>query len=145
MFEKILYPTDFSDVAKKALNFIKQLKSAGAKEVIILHIVDIRPTSALDWYGVTEGLMEIEKNLKKKVTNETSSIEKELREEGFKVKVRIEMGIPVKEILSIEEEENISIIVLGSHGRSNISEMFLGSVSEKVIRNAKKPVLVVKR
>jgi hypothetical protein len=42
MFEKILYPTDFSDVANKALEYVKKLKSSGAREVIVLHINDER-------------------------------------------------------------------------------------------------------
>jgi len=42
MFKKVLYPTDFSDVSKKALDYIKTLKDAGAKEVIVLHIIDER-------------------------------------------------------------------------------------------------------
>jgi nucleotide-binding universal stress UspA family protein len=45
----------------------------------------------------------------------------------------------------IEEEENISLTVIGSHGKSNVEEMLLGSVSEMVVRKAKGPVLVVKR
>lgn len=40
MFEKILYPTDLSDVSKKALDYIKQLKEAGARKVIVLHVID---------------------------------------------------------------------------------------------------------
>ena len=40
MFEKILYPTDFSDVSKKALAYIKSLKSAGTKQVIILRVIN---------------------------------------------------------------------------------------------------------
>jgi nucleotide-binding universal stress UspA family protein len=42
MFKKILYPTDFSDVSKKALEFVKGLKAAGAEEVVVLHVVDMR-------------------------------------------------------------------------------------------------------
>jgi len=42
MFEKILYPTDLSDVSKKALDYIKQLKEAGARKVIVLHVIDER-------------------------------------------------------------------------------------------------------
>jgi nucleotide-binding universal stress UspA family protein len=61
------------------------------------------------------------------------------------VKVRIETGDPFTEILKVEEEENVSGMAIGSHGVSNIEEMFLGSVSEKVIRKAKKPVHVIKR
>ena len=40
MFEKILYPTDFSNVAKNALDFIKTLENADKKEVIVLHVID---------------------------------------------------------------------------------------------------------
>ncbi|MEN6623030.1 MAG: universal stress protein, partial [Smithella sp.] len=40
MFRKILYPTDFSYVSKTAINYLIQLRDAGAKEVVILHVVD---------------------------------------------------------------------------------------------------------
>ena len=46
MFKKILYPTDFSDVSKKALEYIKQLKEAGTEEVIVLHVLDERGIDA---------------------------------------------------------------------------------------------------
>ncbi|MDO9528669.1 MAG: universal stress protein [Syntrophales bacterium] len=74
-----------------------------------------------------------------------SRIENDLREAGFKVKTRIETGFPFSEILRVENEENVSVIVMGSHGMSNLKEILLGSVSERVIRKAKKPVLVIKR
>lgn len=68
-----------------------------------------------------------------------------MKESGFDVKVRIERRIPLREILRVEEEEGVSVIIIGSHGKTNIEEMLLGSVSEKVIRRSQKPVLVVKR
>jgi nucleotide-binding universal stress UspA family protein len=68
-----------------------------------------------------------------------------LRQSGLEVKVRIETGVPLKEILKVEEEEKVSAIVIGSHGKTNLEEMVLGSVSEKVIRKSKNPVLVIKR
>jgi len=145
MFEKILYPTDFSEVARKSMSFIKQLKGAGTKEVVVLHVTDIRNINAWDWQTATESLIKIKGELEKEITKEMNSIEAELSKAGLKVKVRFEEGIPLREILRVEEEEDISVIILGSHGRSNIAEMLLGSVSEKVIRKAKKPVLIVKR
>jgi nucleotide-binding universal stress UspA family protein len=51
MFEKILYPTDFSDVSRKAMDYIKQLKSVGAKKVIVLHVIDERAVEAADRYS----------------------------------------------------------------------------------------------
>ena len=76
---------------------------------------------------------------------EARSIEAKLKQKGFTVKVRIETGIPLREILRVEKEEGVSAIVIGSHGKTNLEEMLLGSVSEKVIRRSKSPVLVIKR
>jgi nucleotide-binding universal stress UspA family protein len=74
-----------------------------------------------------------------------SEVAKTLNDVGIKTNVRIEQGLPLHEILRVEIEEDADLIVIGSHGRSNIEEMLLGSVSENVIRKSKAPVLVVKR
>ncbi|MBI9085021.1 MAG: universal stress protein [Desulfobacterales bacterium] len=52
---------------------------------------------------------------------------------------------PLKEILKVEADEQVSLVILGSHGRTNLEEVFLGSVSEKVVRRCKSPILVIKR
>ena len=144
MFEKILYPTDFSDVSKKALGYIKQLKHAGAKELIVLHVIDERKIEAIALYGTSGSFVFIEK-MEQEARKEVIAIEGELKKCGFEVRARIEMGIPLREILRVEEEEKVSLIIIGSHGKTNIKEMLLGSVSEKVIRRANNPVLVIKR
>jgi len=147
MFKKILYPTDFSDVSKKALDYVKQLKEAGTKEVILLHIIDKREIESIARYGEVSMSLEkgLEKKMEERVKQEIGAIEAELRESGFDVKVRIEKGIPFREILRVEEEEEASVVVIGSHGKSCVEEMFLGSVSEKVVRKSKRPVLVIRR
>lgn len=144
MFKKILYPTDFSDVSKKALASILELKTAGAKEVVVMHVIDSRNLDAMAQY-VPADLLRTQEALEKIAREEAQAIADELEKKGFIVKIRIEEGIPSRNILEAEEEEGISSIVIGSHGVSNIKEMFLGSVSEKVIRKAKSPVIVIKR
>jgi nucleotide-binding universal stress UspA family protein len=144
MFKKILYPTDFSDVSKKALEFVKGLKEAGAEEVLVLHVVDMRHFTGPD-VGSALDLAMLEKSMENRATREIEAVEKELTKCGFSVKIRVEDGIPFREVLRIEEEEDVSITVIGSHGKSNLKEILLGSVSETVIRKAKKPVIVVKR
>lgn len=150
MFEKILYPTDFSDASKKALGYVKQLKKAEAKEVIVLHVIDDREIPA--FIGPDEGVpvsgIQMEKiisMMEDNAKNEARAIELELQESGFDVTVRIERGMPLREILRVEEEEDVSIIIVGSHGKSLVKEVFLGSVSEQVIRKSQKPVLVIRR
>lgn len=144
MFGKILYATDFSDTAKKAFRYVKGLRGAGAGDVVILHIVDKRGIDSMavlttiDVLGVEKGWME-------DAAREMSCLENELKSEGFSVKTLIERGIPFKEIIRVASEENVSVIVVGSHGRTDIPEMLLGSVAEKVVRKAAKNVLVIKR
>ncbi len=149
MFKKILYPTDFSDASKKALDYVKQLREAGAKEVIVLHVIDDREIPG--FIGPDEGApvsgMQVEKMItlmEEDAEKETRATEAELKKSGFDVRVRIEKGIPFRDILRVEEEEEVSVIVVGSHGKGVVKEMLLGSVSEKVIRKSKKPVLVIK-
>ena len=143
MFDKILYPTDFSDVSNKALGFVKKLREAGATEVVALHVIDERYLDFI-FYDAQKSLA-VENELMEKARDDMKAVIDELNRYGFKTKARIETATPFKEILRIEEEEGISLIVIGSHGKSNIEEMLLGSVSEKVVRKAKNPVLVVKR
>ena len=142
MFEKILYVTDFSDVSKKALEYCKKLKEVGAKEVIALHVIEWEPNfEKMPLYLKKE----LQKMLEQGAQKELEIIESELKEKGFDVTIRMEKGSPFEEILKVEDEENVSAIVVGSHGKSNIKEMLIGSVSENVIRKSKKPVLVIKR
>jgi nucleotide-binding universal stress UspA family protein len=146
MFEKILYPTDFSDVSKKAMDFIKQLKGAGTKEVVVFHVIDERILNKIQHHSdVGINLEEFEKKMEENAQEEIRAIEDELKKSGFNVKTRIDKGVPFREILKAEQEEDISVVVIGSHGVSCIEEMFLGSCSEKVIRKSRKPVLVVRR
>ena len=146
MFEKILYPTDFSDVSKKALGYIKQLKDAGTKEVVVLHTLDIRELAGL--FGDEEtyvNVEEVKKKWEQDAKKKLKAVETQLKKSGFEVKARLERGIPFKDILRVEDEENVSVVVIGSHGKSCVQEMFLGSCSEKVVRKSSKPVLVVRR
>ena len=150
MFEKLLFPTDFSNDSKKALAYIRKLKEAGTKEIVVLHVIDQKAINTIELMAsasVAKGqdfetrLNELEEDRKKRI----EPIVAELKKFGFKVKALILKGVPLREILKIEKEENPSAIVIGSHGMSSIEEMLIGSVSEKVIRWCKKPVLVVKR
>jgi nucleotide-binding universal stress UspA family protein len=150
MFEKILYPTDFSDVSKKALAFIMSMGEAGLKEVVVLRVIDQKRTEyihGISWAGKDEiqFFESVYKKLEQEAMEELKPIKSKLRAAGFAVKLRVEKGVPRLKILEVEKEEDVSAIVLGSHGRSNLAEMLLGSVSEYVIRYCKKPVIVIKR
>jgi nucleotide-binding universal stress UspA family protein len=146
MFKKILYPTDFSDVANSAMAYLKKLKDAGLEEVVIMHVLDRnRHDPVTVFRGDNGAMLEIEKGWEESAMVKMNTIADELREAGLKVKIRVEVDSPFRGIVRVEEDENVSATVIGSHGISNIQEMFLGSVAEKVIRKSRRPVFVVKR
>lgn len=144
MFRKILYPTDFSDTANKAIPFLKQYKDTGTEEVVILHIIDTYRLRIPSICMPTNLISFIDKMVIE-ATEKAQKIADILTDAGIGTRIRIEQGLPFREILRVEDEEDVSIIVIGSHGKSNIEEMFLGSVSENVMRKSKNPVLIVKR
>ncbi len=149
MFRKILYPTDFSESSDRAIPYILKLKEAGTREIVLLHVIDVRyggMVEAVTWFGETvqQFEMELYNKLKQDSEKRLEMIRKKLSRH-YKIKVIIQNGIPFKVIIDTAEEEKVSLIVLGSHGKSNIEEMLLGSVSEKVIRKSAKPCLVIKR
>jgi len=140
--QTILFPTDFSDVSRKALTSIKEMQQCGVKKVILLHVVDQRSFEAMERYS---DFHEMEQSILEGAREELRAVEQELSASGLETEVRVEVDIPVRKILEVEKEGDVSMIILGSHGKSNLEEMFLGSVSEKVARKCKRPVLIVKR
>ncbi|MDR5673947.1 Nucleotide-binding protein, UspA family [Halalkaliarchaeum sp. AArc-CO] len=64
--------------------------------------------------------------------------------DGFEVDSRVELGSPAERIVAVAEEEGADHIVVGSHGRSGVSRLLLGSVAERVVRTSPVPVTVIR-
>ncbi|MBN2541869.1 universal stress protein [bacterium] len=150
MFDYILYPTDFSKPSLKAFEYVKRLKNAGMQKVLLLHVVDKREVSTM---ATMEGfssthypdiIEDVRKEMTQKAEKEIEKLTSELKAMDVKVVQRIVYGIPFEVIINEAESEKVSCIVIGSHGKSLVTEMLLGSTSEKVVRKAKCPVFVVK-
>lgn len=133
--KRILYPTDFSDTAFRAFTYLEKLVESGAKKITLMHVQE---------------KSKIEKHLKdkleefNKIDNERLEMRRKiLLEKGAEdVQIKISYGAPTKEILE-EAKKDYSLIVMGSQGRGFIEEIFVGSVSHNVVRNANISVLLV--
>lgn len=142
MSKTALFPTDFSDVSFKVLDAFKEFKGMGVDNVILLHVVDERGYQFMEAYA---NLKEVQDQNLEQANQEIEEMAQKLRDQGITVTPKVVVGMPVREILTAEKEDQVSMIVLGSHGRSNLSDIFLGSVAEKVVRKCTKPVYVIKR
>ncbi|WP_163329538.1 universal stress protein [Desulfurobacterium thermolithotrophum] len=151
LFEKILYSTDFSPLAEYALDYVRKLKGAGTKEVVIVHVVDdvsIELPEGADLIKEKELfkiLPEVDQEYITTLVQKLETIKSKLEREGLSAKIYLKYGNISKQIVNIAESEKVRLIIMGAHGKGLLTEILLGSVSTDVIRNAKCPVLIIKK
>ena len=150
MAEKILLPLDGSKVGEAALPYVedlvKKMVSGEKVEVTLIQVL-----SSLSYYIVageasarvpyTE--QEIE-GMKKQAANYLRKTSAPLKKLGATIKIRVAVGNAVDEIIRAAEENKANLIAMSSHGRSGLSRWAFGSVTDRVLRSGKRPVLVVK-
>ncbi|WP_202319298.1 universal stress protein [Archaeoglobus neptunius] len=141
MLEKMLYPTDLSESCLRILNHIDDFKEIGVKEIGILFVVNT--TKLSDVSGGIDIDHYIEEETKKG-EEKTRAIAEKIENAGIKTKIiePFPIGDPVAEILNNSKEYDF--IVLNSRGTSTFKKILLGSVSEGVVRESKKPVYIFK-
>ena len=141
---KILHPTDFSECAKQAEAAAVDLVGKLDGELVLFLALVETPL-----YG--EGLISSQQvqavyDAQRKWAEETlEALAGELRQRGIKASWRLQAGVPFEEIVKVAEEERVDMIVMGTHGRSGLDRVLLGSVAERVIRLAPCPVLTVRQ
>ena len=151
MFNKILYPTDFSDSARAALAYVKKLHEAGATQVVLLHVYDSRMID-LRWEIEAEytdkGMMAAKNDVVKKLLDTSykrlQELEDELQDAGFETELIVVEGIPYQEITKTAANKGVSLVVMGSHGEHGVVERIIGSTTERVLRETSVPILVVR-
>lgn len=136
----ILVAYDGSDPAQKAVK--RAVKAADDEEIILLGVIETAD-------GMIEaGLDIVQDRLKEMQDEQTSELSEEIKTllETGDVEFRIEtvVGKPSREIISFAEENDVSEIVIGSHGREGISRVLLGNVAENVVRRSPFTVIVVR-
>jgi nucleotide-binding universal stress UspA family protein len=148
MYQKILLPTDGSKYAEKAAKHAIWIAGMSGAEIIALNVVDTSSLVGLPAEDLTVKVTEILKEEGKKSLNEISQIltdtKKEFDLQNFiRITMETKDGSPADEILKAVEEEDIDLVVMGTSGKHGLDRFLLGSVTEKVVRSAKCPVLAV--
>jgi universal stress protein A len=125
-FQRILCPVDFSETSGKALQYAERLAAASGAEVVVLHAFDPGQTRPLD------------PTLRDRLET--------LRPASPQVKFRhvLHAGSAGEVICWYAEDQKCDLIVMGTHGRTGLMHLILGSVAEHVLRHARCPVQVVR-
>jgi len=134
---KILFPTDFSPFGQEALRWATALARDSDATLIIVHVEE-PPMS----YGGGEVFIGAEEGDREELRKSLVKIIPSDAKVPFEHKLLV--GDPATVLVEAADEENADLIVLGTHGRTGLTRLLMGSVAEAVVRRAKCPVLVVK-
>ena len=144
-FERILFPTDFSDLSLVALRHARELTEVFNAQLHCLHIVD----EAYQYWSTmgpesipvgppSEELLDLSNQRMDQFHREHLA---ELKQEPV---TRVAMGRPFTGIIAYARDNNMDLIVMGTHGRGALAHMLLGSTTEKVVRKAPCAVMTVR-
>ncbi len=139
MFERILFPTDFSVYANGVTACIPSLITAGVKEVVLLHVIRSKDVPLPETYN-----LESYKLIRWGVEEKLNLLSMMIEGHGLRVRSRIEYGSPVAEIVRVAQDEHVGMIVVGSQGTTLAQELMIGSTAFEVIRRSPVPVLLEK-
>jgi universal stress protein A len=141
----ILVPTDFSECSDRAIKEAVDIAVQNNAKIYLLHVVDKLQQCAIDYCIPVETMMKVqsdsEKEAVRKMQEEANKI---LQSRKIDVTFDVKSGTPYEEIIKEQQERKADLIVIASHGRTGILKNLIGSVAERVMREAKCPVLLVR-
>jgi nucleotide-binding universal stress UspA family protein len=140
--KRILCATDFSEASQAAVAEAGQLAGELKAEVLLLHVTSEAPLwSETIYTPATRELFEAQRAW---ATTALDTVVTVLATSGVTARARVETGVAWQEILRVAREDQADVIVMGTHGRTGVNRLLLGSVTERVVRQAPCPVLTVR-
>ena len=143
MYDTILVPTDGSAGAEAAARHALNLASLFDSEVRFLSVVDKRSYSG-DLAGVDSLVADQREALVEGATNNLRPLEDLATETAVPFESSIEHGVPHESILEYADEHDVDMVAMGTHGRTGLQRVLIGSVTERVVRTSDIPVLTTR-
>ncbi|MEC5394006.1 universal stress protein [Bergeyella sp. RCAD1439] len=138
----LILPVDFSDTTEVLLNgAVKFAKEAGAK-IILMHVTPADIGFAIGDMGF-QYFPEIEQDEIKEELRQLKALQDQVAAQGVECEHILKQGDAKTIILDYAEEKKADYIVMGSHGRSGIYDVFVGSLTKELTKNSPIPVLVI--
>jgi nucleotide-binding universal stress UspA family protein len=140
---KILFATDFSEGSAAAERMAVELAQKLDASITVFHAYQF-PAYAYPngvFYAPTPELME---DIKRGVHQSLNSTEQRIRDQRVPAQSVSREGAPHEEIVRAAEQGNYDLVILGTHGRTGLKHLWLGSVAEKVVLQCRRPVLTVR-
>ncbi len=143
-YKKVLFCTDFSESSDCAFDYAFGIAKRDEAVLYILHVISINPhASYLDNYMTKEYWDKLKETMQEDIDKKCNDKYLSQIKDKTKVKTVTKSGREDEEILKFAQKENIDIIVIGTHGRTGIKHVLVGSVAEKIVRYSPIPVFII--
>ncbi|HVR44337.1 MAG TPA: universal stress protein [Thermoanaerobaculia bacterium] len=141
VFDHILVPVDLSAFSARSVSLAGRLSGEGGTLTLLTVISDVLPY--FDFFPIEYPSTDYFAAMKEKAEAELRSLA-EQNAPGVEATIVVRRGYPAGEIIQMAKEEEFDLIVMATHGHSGLEHALLGSITEKVLRKAHCPVLVVR-
>jgi nucleotide-binding universal stress UspA family protein len=136
--EKILAPTDLSEISRLGLNYALHLARGWGAEVTVYHVTDAAELANYRAASLQDVIAKHEEALSRYMQEHFADLLPLVE-----VRTKVEIGSPAANIVAEADKEGSDLIVIATHGRTGLAHMLMGSVTEHVVRNASCPVFSV--
>jgi universal stress protein A len=137
--KSILHPTDFSQCAASAFLFARALAKEHGARIILLHVFEVPVVGPAGMVPFPPPAPRNDREVLKAQLQAIATANPDLQ-----IECRLAENEPASSILDAARQSGCDVIVMGTHGRTGLSRMLMGSVAEKVVRHAKCSVLTLK-
>jgi universal stress protein A len=146
-YARILVPIDFSEHSKRTVGYATRTAIRNNSTVYLLHVFQVPDYVMTPYARRRQNCAEVQSHVDAAELEARENLElfaQELSNQGVKVQPYLRVGFPFDEIVQMANHFDVDLIIIGSHGRSGISRLLVGSTAERVVEHAQCPVLVVK-
>jgi nucleotide-binding universal stress UspA family protein len=146
-WKTILVPHDFSASADHATAIALGEARVHGAAIVLLHAIDLPLQLGPDAVIVppeTGTPISVKQYAIQSAENHLQSLAEQIGKDGAEVSCVVAVGAPVEEINRAVEDHRVDLIVMGTHGRTGIRHLMAGSVTERVVRTSKVPVLTIR-
>ncbi|MFC6267267.1 universal stress protein [Frigoriflavimonas asaccharolytica] len=140
--KNIILPIDFGDSTEKLLNAAVKFAKEMDGNICLIHVAPSDMGFAIGDMGF-QYFPEVEQNEISGELSQLNDLENKVKGEGVSCEHLLKQGIAKEVILEYAEDKNADYIVMGSHGRSGIYDVFVGSLTKELTKNSPIPVLVI--
>ena len=141
---RVLHPSDFSRSSAAAFARALELAKASRAELVVAHVMGLPVPMAGDGYIPPKIWEQMEASSRAYAQKQIDGLVAKAKKAGVRVKTMLLTGVPHERIVQAARSQRADLVVMGTHGRTGLKRLFLGSVAERVVASAGCPVMTVR-